>query len=99
MPTLLNMNCQRLLNMKHILLFLMCLLFISDVFAQNQRDTTYTDQRQGFEREHFVFQGRKAWLIKPTKGFGWLVISFSSVFWQPFLVMVANFTKYFFTPT
>ena len=54
--------------MKHILLLLMCLLFISDVFAQNQRDTTYTDQRQGFEREHFVFQGRKVWLIKPTKG-------------------------------
>ncbi|MEY4261112.1 MAG: hypothetical protein RL656_2085, partial [Bacteroidota bacterium] len=54
--------------MKHISLLLMCLLFISDVFAQNQRDTTYTDQRQGFEREHFVFQGRKAWLIKPTKG-------------------------------
>jgi len=54
--------------MKHISLLLMCLLFISNVFAQNQRDTTYTDQRQGFEREHFVFQGRKAWLIKPTKG-------------------------------
>lgn len=54
--------------MKHISLLLMCLLFISDVFAHNQRDTTYTDQRQGFEREHFVFQGRKAWLIKPTKG-------------------------------
>jgi len=46
----------------------MCLLFLSNVFAQNQRDTTYTDQRQGFEREHFVFQGRKAWLIKPAKG-------------------------------
>ena len=54
--------------MKHISLLLMCLLFLSNVFAQNQRDTTYTDQRQGFEREHFVFQGRKAWLIKPTKG-------------------------------
>ncbi|MFY8013605.1 MAG: GDSL-type esterase/lipase family protein [Saprospiraceae bacterium] len=54
--------------MKHILLLSMCLLFLSNVFAQNQRDTTYTDQRQGFEREHFVFQGRKAWLIKPTKG-------------------------------
>jgi sialidase-1 len=67
MPALLIMNCQRLLNMKHILLLLMCWLFISVVFAQNQRDTTYTDQRQGFEREHFVFQGRKAWLIKPTK--------------------------------
>jgi len=54
--------------MKHISLLLMCLLFLSNVFAQNQRDTTYTDQRQGFEREHFVFQGRKAWLIKPAKG-------------------------------
>ncbi|NBU36377.1 MAG: SGNH/GDSL hydrolase family protein, partial [Bacteroidetes bacterium] len=39
----------------------------TDVFAQNQRDTAYSDQRQGFEREHFVFQGRKAWLIKPEK--------------------------------
>jgi len=65
---LLNINSQNLLDMKHILLLLMCLLFISNVFAQNQRDTTYTDQRQGFEREHFVFQGRKAWLIKPAKG-------------------------------
>jgi sialidase-1 len=45
----------------------MCWLLFSDVFAQNQRDTTYTDQRQGFEREHFVFQGRKAWLLKPSK--------------------------------
>jgi sialidase-1 len=53
--------------MKQILLLLMCWLVFSDIFAQNQRDTTYTDQRQGFEREHFVFQGRKAWLIKPTK--------------------------------
>jgi sialidase-1 len=53
--------------MKQILLLLMCWLVLSDVFAQNQRDTTFTDQRQGFEREHFVFQGRKAWLIKPTK--------------------------------
>jgi len=64
---LLNINSQNLLDMKHILLLLMCLLFISNVFAQNQRDTTYTDQRQGFEREHFVFQGRKAWFIKPAK--------------------------------
>jgi len=50
MPALLNMNSQRLLNMKHILLLLMCWLVFSDIFAQNQRDTTYTDQRQGFER-------------------------------------------------
>jgi sialidase-1 len=53
--------------MKHLFLLLICWLFFSDVFAQYQRDTTYTDQRQGFEREHFVFQGRRAWLIKPAK--------------------------------
>ncbi len=65
---MLNINSQNLLSMKHILLLLMCWLFFSDLFGQNLRDTTYTDQRQGFEREHFVFQGRKAWLIKPAKG-------------------------------
>lgn len=67
MPALLIKNCQRLINMKHLFLLLICWLFFSDVFAQYQRDTTYTDQRQGFEREHFVFQGRRAWLIKPAK--------------------------------
>jgi sialidase-1 len=53
--------------MKHIFLLSIYWLFFSDVFGQNERDTTFTDQRQGFEREHFVFQGRKAWLIKPAK--------------------------------
>lgn len=38
--------------MKHIFILLMCWMFLSDA---------------GFEREHFVFQGRKAWLIKPAK--------------------------------
>jgi len=53
--------------MKRILIFLIGLMPLFSIALGNEMLKDTTDNWHGFERNHFTFNGRKAWVVKPIK--------------------------------